>query len=382
MFYQPWSVSYYGKWNDVPFQANKLIDTYGIDSKEIDLMISWLHECHKAGLLHESDTGIPLSKIGSLEFMESLVRRISFREGFGDLLAQGRAKAADSVGLEAKTLASKAYFCGFPNHIDIYTPRLYLTHAIYRAMEPRKPMQQLHAVSFLISKWLDWVKKPEKALFSSEVFRAVAKRFWGSELGADFSTYDGKAMAAKMIQDRETVKESLVVCDYLFPIMDLASTEDHVGDPTLESKILSAVTGNEVDEDGLNRIGSRVFNLQRSVLVREGHRGRDFDNPPELNFTIPIEYDPLNTDCLVPGKDGEVISRKGEVLDRKEFERMKDEYYQLRGWNVDTGLQTRASLEALELKEVADDLEQRGFLGKDNPNFAKVEDAADSRRQG
>jgi aldehyde:ferredoxin oxidoreductase len=364
MFYQSWTLDYYGDWNDVPYQANKLIDTYGIDSKEMDLMVSWLHECHQAGLLSESDTGIPLSKIGSLEFMEGLVYKISFREGFGDLLAQGRTAAAASVGPEAEELASKAYFCGFPNHIDIYTPRLYLTHAIYRAMEPRKPMQQLHEVSFLMSKWLDWVKNPEKALFSSDVFRAIAKRFWGSELGADFSTYDGKGLAAKMIQDRETVKESLVVCDYLFPIMELASTEDHVGDPALESKILSAVTGNEVDEDSLNKIGSRIFNLQRAIMVREGHNGRDSDYPPEFNFMHPVEFDPLNLDCLVPGKDGEIFSRKGTVLDRKEYEGMRDEYYEIRQWDVSTGFQTKESLEDLDLSEVGDDLGKRGLIGK------------------
>ena len=66
-------------------------------------------------------------------------------------------------------------------------------------------------------------------------------------------------------------------------------------------------------------------------------------------------------------KDGEAISRKGAVVDREEFEKMKDEYYQLRRWDVATGLQTRANLEELELEElgltdVAQDLEQRGII--------------------
>ncbi|MBW1850806.1 MAG: hypothetical protein JRJ15_05130, partial [Deltaproteobacteria bacterium] len=363
MFYQPWSVSHYGKWNDVPFQATKLADTYGLDTKALDLIISWLHECDKAGILNDEDTGIPLSKIGSLDFIETLVHRISFREGFGDILAQGLSKAADSVGSEAQELARKAYYCGVPENNDLYTSRLYIPHAVYKAMEPRNPMQQLHQLSFVISKWLAWVNKTEGALFSSDVFRAIAKRFWGSELAADFSTYDGKALAARMVQDRETVKESLVVCDYLWPIMDLVTTEDHVGDPALESKILSAVTGNEVDEDGLNKTGARIFNMQRAILVREGHEGKAFDTPPELCFTEPVEAEYLNTECLVPGKNGEVISRKGAVVDRKEFATMMDEYYQIRGWDPVTGLQTRASLEALELREVADDLEKRGLLG-------------------
>jgi len=40
-------------------------------------------------------------------------------------------------------------------------------------------------------------------------------------------------------------------------------------------------------------------------------------------------------------------------------EKMKDEYYQLRGWDVGTGLHTRAVLENLGLKSVADDLDPR-----------------------
>jgi aldehyde:ferredoxin oxidoreductase len=135
-----------------------------------------------------------------------------------------------------------------------------------------------------------------------------------------------------------------------------------VGDPTLESKILSAVTGQEVDEEGLYRIGERIFNLHRAILVREGHRGRDFDILPDYLHTMPFEYDLPNPDGIVPGKDGEVISRKGAVVDREAFEKMKDEYYQLRQWDVATGLQTRSKLEDLDLKEVAEDLEQRGLL--------------------
>ncbi len=44
------------------------------------------------------------------------------------------------------------------------------------------------------------------------------------------------------------------------------------------------------------------------------------------------------------------------------FEKMKDEYYQLRQWDVDTGLQTKGQLEALDLPEVGRDLEQRGMM--------------------
>jgi hypothetical protein len=43
---------------------------------------------------------------------------------------------------------------------------------------------------------------------------------------------------------------------------------------------------------------------------------------------------------------------------------MRDEYYQVRQWDVSTGFQTRESLEALDLSEVGEDLGRRGLIGK------------------
>ena len=198
---------------------------------------------------------------------------------------------------------------------------------------------------------------------TTQTVRAIAAKFWGSELAVDFSTYGGKALAAKKIQDRTYAKECLILCDWLWPITELEFSEDHVGDPTLESKIVSAVTGKELDEEGLNGIGERVFNLQRAILVREGHRGRESDTLPEQAYTVPVAYEIFNRPMLLPGKDGEVICLKGAaVVDREAFERMKDEYYQLRRWDVATGLQTKATLEELELEDVAQDLEQRELI--------------------
>lgn len=364
LFYQPWVVRYHRGWkDDVAFYATKVIDDYGLDSKAVDHTIGWLHACCQAGLLTEEGTGIPLSRAGTLEFVETLSRKIAFREGFGDLLAKGVQAAAAEVGPEAVRLAERVGYLGMPEYELLYDPRLYIPHALFYSMEPRLPMSQFHEYGVLMPKYAAWASGAPGAKASAEVVRAIAKRFWGSEMAADLSTYQGKALAVQRIQDRETAKECLVLCDMLWPIVDLDGTEDHVGDPTLESKLLSAVTGRETDEDGLNRIGERVFNLQRAILVREGHRGRESDVPPGRCFTDPLRFDQVNQECIVPGKDWQPISRRGATLDRESFERMKDEYYQIRGWDVRTGLQTRAALEGLGLRDAADDLEARGLLG-------------------
>ncbi len=364
-FYQPWAMKYYGEWNDVPFHATKLIDSYGLDSKVMDLMMSWIERCREAGILNEDNTGIPISKMGSLEFMESLVKQVSFRKGLGALLAQGLTRAAEFLGSEAKVQLDRIGYLARSGYRDFYSPRLYIPHALFYAMEPRLPIQQLHEMTRVVSKWLSWVKESQGAVVSPGVVRAIAERFWGSETAADFTTYEGKALAAKLIQDRQMAKECLILCDHLWPITELECAKDHVGDPTLESQILSSVTGEEIDEAGLYGTGETVLNLQRAILVREGRRGRDDDTLPDYYFTMPLEYDAVNPECLVPGKDGEAVSRKGAVLDRGEFERMKNEYYKHRKWDVDSGLQTRTVLEDLGLKDIAEDLEKRGLTAKD-----------------
>jgi aldehyde:ferredoxin oxidoreductase len=65
----------------------------------------------------------------------------------------------------------------------------------------------------------------------------------------------------------------------------------------------------------------------------------------------------------MPGPDNQIISKIGAVLDRDKFEKMKSDYYQLRGWNVENGFPTRTRLEELQLSDVAVDLEKRGLLG-------------------
>jgi aldehyde:ferredoxin oxidoreductase len=119
-----------------------------------------------------------------------------------------------------------------------------------------------------------------------------------------------------------------------------------------------------VDEEGLYRIGARVFNLQRSILIREGWKARADDTLEEHEFSCPAsEIEALgNPEALIPGERGRTISRKGLVVDRQEFEAMKDEFYALRGWDVKTGLQKKATLEELNLADVAVTMEAEGFL--------------------
>lgn len=358
---------------EVPLRASRLLDDYGLDCHSMVNQLGWLLLGGKLGIFTDENTGLPLSEFGSLSFFEQLLRKISLREGFGDTLARGIWQAADSVGGKAKELLahSPASPPGKDGRIAPYCPRAFPSHGLLWAMDPTLRIQQLHEMSYVLYRWLHWadddlaahvdITGAEGSHVDSEVFRNIARRFWGSEIAADFTTYEGKAEAAARTQNRSWIKESLIVCDYLFPILTTNLTDDHVGDPAVESRIFSAVTGREIDEEGMNRIGERIFNLRRAIALRE-RGGRESDTIPEYMFTTGLKENGDNPKCLAPGRDGEVISLLGTVVDREKFEKLKDEYYELRGWEVATGRPTRGKMEELDLKDVAASLERLGLL--------------------
>ncbi len=361
--YQNQAQEYYGEWNEVQLKAIQLFDGYGLDTSVMKGMIAWLIACYKEGLLSEAAAGLPLSEAGSGEFIEALTGRIARREGFGDVLARGTIAAAESIGGRAVEMLSD--FIATPaSETKDYDPRLMMTTALLYATEPRRPIQQLHDVVAPLMMWLDWSPGDESTAIFKDNLGNAAHNFWGGDTGADFSTYDGKARAAKLIQDRNHAQESLVLCDMRWPMNLEFYPGGYRGEPTLESQIYSAITGHEVDEAGLYRLGEGIFNLQRAALLRQGWRPERDDTIMDYLFTEPLKegelfYDP---EGRAPGPQGEPISKVGATVDREEFKKMKEEYYRLRGWDAASGLPTRAGLESLGLADIAADLETRGLL--------------------
>ena len=365
--YVPFDEPYHGQSTEIPFLATSLCDRFGLDTGEFSNLIVWLQKCYKRGILTEAETGLPLSKIGSLEFVEQYVDMIVKRRGFGDLLAQGARRASIAKGPEAEKAALERITASGYNN-DAYGARVFLITSLFYATEPRNPIIQLHEVSFMLLKWALWyTTSGAMSPIAAEDLRNIAKRAWGSEKAVDFSTYEDKAQAAFMIQNRQHAKEALVACDRHFPILDTDQQEDHIGDPTFEPSLFSAVTGREMSEADYYKLGERSFNMQRAIYGREGRSGRKDDTLGEFNFTEPVEtsdgvFGMFNPDLDLPGKGDEIISRKGQTLDRAEFEKMKDEYYTFRGWDVATGLQTRKKMEELGMGAACAELEKLGLL--------------------
>ena len=339
--------------------AARLCDLYGLDTMVLEPLIIWLDLCYKAGILSENETGLPLSKIGSgsIEFIETLVKKISYREGFGDILANGTIRAAEYVGKGSKLFFSQAHIAHKTSEVGEYDPRMLLPNALIYATEPQKAIHLVHGIAHSLRRWVNWHNGLEGSDLSTEIFMEMAEEYWGSKAAVDFSTFEGKALAAKMIQDYGYVKESLILCDMTWPIHQVHDIDHSIGLCTLESRITSAITGRKLDEKGLLKIGERIFNLQRMLLLRDGWKGRTDDTLLDFYHEEPLESVYWSADCLAPGKNGEVISRKGAMLERTDFENMKDEFYALRGWDVKSGIPTKDKLKELDLNNITPDNE-------------------------
>ena len=341
---------------DAAIDATAICNDYAFCTMEISNIIGWLQACYNSGYLSDKETGLEMEKIGTREFIERLVSMIAHREGCVDILAEGLLRAGEKLGDKAKAHFTEA-ISGVGGGSG-YSPREYITTALLWALESRQPIAQLHEISYPVARWLLHQIKPELSPTTAAVFRAQAAKFWGSEAAWDLTSYEGKALAAKIIQDRVMIKDSLLLCEAAWPIMDSFNTPDNVGDPTLESKLFTAATGIETDEAGLNLYGERIFNLQRGIMLREGWKAKEDDYPPEYNFTEPIQMSSVNPRMIVPGPTEEPVSFMGNVLDRKKYEEMREEFYQLRGWDTETGLQEPETLSRLGMEDVATDLKE------------------------
>jgi aldehyde:ferredoxin oxidoreductase len=347
-YYLPWKYSREDEPVETFFDAPTLANDYSIDTWELESMVDWLHACYQSGNLTEQETGLPLSKMGTREFLEKLLHSIAYREGFGDVLAEGLVRAGEKVSDKARAM--------FPYNLapigshDLFPPRVFVVHALLYPMEPRLHHNVLHETAWVYVAWSFNQLEPGTTPVTTKVVHDIARGFWGSDEAGDLSSYEGKALAAIKVQNRNYSRDSLGLCDFAYPITYSFNTLDHVGDPDLEAKIFTAVTGIAGEE--LDRCGERIGNLQRAILVREGRRVPEADFPPEYNFTEPIQAIPHFPVTMVPGPDEEAVDIKGKILDWDKFTSMLKEYYRLRGWDEETGLPKAECLAALGLDDL------------------------------
>ncbi|MCX8204720.1 MAG: aldehyde ferredoxin oxidoreductase family protein [Candidatus Nezhaarchaeota archaeon] len=277
--------------------ANWLCDNLGLDTISAGAAVAFLMECREEGLISEDELEGLDASFGNAEALFKLLEMIAYRRGIGGLLAEGVERAASKLGERAKRAA-------------------------------------MH------------VKGLEVTGYDVRAAPAMALAYATADIGAHHNrawaiTYDVKVGRDSYGEDKV---KWVVYLQHVRPLFDclgvcrLPWVELGV-DLKLYAKLYEATTGVKTELSELLKSSERVFNLTRAIAVYRG-LSKDKDTLPERFFEDPIPEGPL----------------KGAKLDRDKFQQMICKYYDVRGWDPETGWPTLSKLRELGLSDVAEAL--------------------------
>lgn len=324
-------------------------------------MIPWLRWCNRQGLLHEVNG--EAFDLNSNEFWVHLLHDIAYRRGTGDALAGGGWRAALLLGLGVEIMRRYYTGWGYAGHWDghaAFCNRIvypfWLVGALHWAMDTRDPASSTHGYVQGVMHWGPFGEARARSGVDGQApitwdhMRGIGQRVYGRADALDpLSGYEGKALPAAYHGLRSVMKDCLPTDDQVFPLMYSYNTEDRfcrIGDidgSDVDAAILRAGTGLDWDTAEFERAAERVLNLERAIVIRHFGRTRAMDERVLASF----EYDEnwINQ---------ELGHRKR--LKRAKFTPVMDEYYRLRGWDIETGWPTRERLETLDLDNVYEEM--------------------------
>ncbi|MFN3813317.1 MAG: aldehyde ferredoxin oxidoreductase family protein [Aquificaceae bacterium] len=277
---------------DELINLDRLTDELGLGQIQTGGVVAWAMECYEKGLIdRERLDGLELS-FGNTKAVKELLKRIAFRNGIGDILAEGSQRASKLLGVgEAFLMTAKGM------EIAGHSPRAIKTQALGYAVSNRGPVH------------CD--------------IRPGMEENNITPLGE----LDGKGKLGKELAVWTCVVNSIIYC---------LSAERVVG-YVLNEKILNMINALmdwEISMDWLYKIGERIYTLERLFNVREGFSRKD--------DTLP---DRVKKEC----------SEKGYQTTEDELGSMLNEFYDAFGWDNE-GKPTKETLVRLSLEEFMHDL--------------------------
>ena len=271
---------------DAVVKANHHCDEFGMDPISLGSTIAAAMELNEKGYIPKEDLqGLDL-RFGNSAALVEAVWRTAYKAGFGKYLALGSKRLCEIYGHPEISMSVKGL------EMPAYDPRGIKGIGLNYATANRGGC---HVTGYTVSPEVLGI--PEKI---------------------DPLTPEGKAKWVKIFQDLTCVVNSTVNC--LFVTFALGAKD--------YAELLTAVTGWNLTEQEILKIGERIYNLERVILNKYGFDGKD-DTLPKRLLEEPMPEGPA----------------KGQVV---ELERMKEEYYKLRGWV--NGIPTTEKLKELEIE--------------------------------
>jgi aldehyde:ferredoxin oxidoreductase len=290
---------------------NQLCGEYVMDTISCGVTIAFAMECFEKGILTPKDTdGIEL-RFGSGEALLAMTERIAKREGFGNVLAEGVKRAAQIIGRGAERYAMHVKGQEIPMHEPRGKQGLSLQYATAPAgadhmRAPHDPAYEgFHPSGGHALEPLGLVEPLPRRELSPRKVRAYyyAQHWWN-------------------------LNNSIGVCD-------LASAPIDIIPPTQVVNLARALTGWDTSLWELFKVAERGAALARVINCREGLTPKDDMLP--ARFHEAFTSGPL----------------KHVRLDPEEFQRALRLYYQMEGWDQETGWPTFAKLAELGIEWAA-----------------------------
>ncbi len=268
-------------------ELDRLTDELGLGQIQTGGVVAWVMECYEKGLLKREDLdGLELS-FGNTGAVRELLRKIAFREGIGDLLAEGSEKASQRLGVGGEFVMTVKGM-----EIAGHSPRAVKTQALGYAVANRGPV---HC-------------DIRPGLEENNI----------TPLGK----WEGKGKVGKDLAVWTSIVNSIIYC---------LSAERVVG-LTLNEKVLDMVNTLmdwDMSMEELYAVGERVYTLERLFNVREGFSRKD-DTLPRRILEEPSE--------------------KGYRTSLQELDAMINEFYQAFGWD-ELGIPKKETLIRLSMEE-------------------------------
>jgi aldehyde:ferredoxin oxidoreductase len=285
-------------------RMNMLCNAYGLDTISTGVNIAFAMECYENGILTERDTdGLKLF-FGNSKAAVEMVRKIAFREGFGNILAEGVKNASRKIGRESEKFAMEIKGLEVPMHEPRGKKGLGLIYAV--SNRGACHLQSMHDTELELPNMA-----PEIGIINPLSCLDTSKE---------------KVIAMKKTQDYVAIINSLVLCANIYWFGGVCYK------PADLIELLNAVTGWDLTVKELMTIGERINTLCRLFNVREGITRKDDRLPPR--FMEPLKGGPT----------------EGYLITEEEFSSMLSNYYEICGWDPETGVPKKEKLIKLGLE--------------------------------
>lgn len=273
---------------------NNELNQLGMDPVSLGFTLSFAMEAAEQGILTSATTdGIDL-RFGDVPSTLEMIQKIAYRDGFGNVLAEGCMRAADKIAEGSERLA--LHVKGL--EMVPFEPRSQTNLAMGYAVASVGPRYDICEHDWDFDTEVGW----EHTMEYSRTL-GILERLPMEYLGAR------KVRNFKALQTIWSGADALSMCTFaVAPTRALSMP--------LMADMISAVTGWETSSYEIMRWGERRLHLMRVYNNREGMTRED-DWLPDRFFDEPIESG----------------AKAGSRLDRESFRSVLDLYYEMMGWD-------------------------------------------------